>query len=241
MDFVDKTVVVSGAGKGIGREIARRLAERGARIISLARSESDIRSLAEEIGGRYIVVDLEDAAAARKAAEEAMPADLLINCAGTNILQPFVELTEHAFDRVIAVNLRAAMILSQVFARQRIADGGGGAIVNVSSMSSFVGFADHAAYCASKAGLDALSRVMANELGPHGIRVNCVSPIITMTELAAAAWSDPEKSGPILDRIPLGRFAETRDVADLVCFLLSDGASMINGLSIPVDGGFLTR
>ncbi|PRY26921.1 NAD(P)-dependent dehydrogenase (short-subunit alcohol dehydrogenase family) [Aliiruegeria haliotis] len=241
MDFSNKTVVVTGAGKGIGREISLGLSKMGAQIVPMARTEADLQSLCDVIGGRYIVVDLADAVAARNAAREAMPADFLVNCAGTNILQSFLDVSTDDFDRIIATNLRAAMIVSQEFAAHRIENGGGGAIVQVSSMSSFVGFADHAAYCASKGGLDAMSRVMANELGEHGIRVNCVNPIITLTELAAEAWSDPAKSRPVLDRMPIGRFAETGDIAGIVAFLLSDASEMINGHSLPVDGGFLSR
>lgn len=86
-----------------------------------------------------------------------------------------------------------------------------------------------------------MSRVMANELGPHGIRVNCINPIVTMTELAARAWSDPAKSGPVRDRIPVGRFGETGDIAEVIAFLLSDASAMMNGLALPIDGGFLVR
>lgn len=240
-DFAGKTVVVTGARKGIGHETARLLASRGAEIVALARTVADLDSLKAEIGGRSIVVDLADLAAARSAVCEAMPPDYLVNCAGTNILEPFVEMTDAASDTVIAVNLRAALIVAQEFARHRIAAGGGGAIVNVSSLSSFTGFADHTAYCASKGGMDAGGRVMANELGAHGTRVNSVNPIVTMTELAAKARSDPAKSAPVLDRMPTRRFAETGDIAEVIAFLLSDASSRMNGLAIPVDGGFLAR
>ena len=241
MDFTGRSVFISGAGKGIGRETARLLAARGAGVVALSRTQSDLDSLAAETGCRTIVADLADADAARKAAIAAMPCDFLVNCAGINILQPFTEVTVEAFDLVHAVNTRAAMIVAQEYARSRIALGGGGAIVNVSSMSSFIGFDDHAAYCASKGALDAMSRVMANELGRHRIRVNCINPIVTMTELAARAWSDPAKSGPVLARMPAGRFAETRDVAEVIAFLLGDESEMLNGLALPVDGGFLAR
>src|SRR5690606_25451495 len=127
------------------------------------------------------------------------------------------------------------------YARSRVEAGGGGAIVNVSSMSSFIGFDDHASYCASKGAMDAMSRVMANELGRHGIRVNCINPIVTMTELAARAWSDAVKSEPVLKRIPVNRFAETGDVAEVIAFLLSDASTMVNGVALPIDGGFLVR
>ena len=241
MDFANRSVMITGAGKGIGRETARLLAAKGARVIALSRTESDLDSLRDEIGCQCIVVDLADADAARAAARSGLPADLLVNCAGINVLQPFVEVTVEAFDLVHAVNTRAAMIVAQEYARARIAAGGGGAIVNVSSISSFIGFDDHASYCASKGALDGMSRVMANELGRHGIRVNCINPVVTLTELAARAWSDPVKSEPVLSRIPMGRFAESVDVARVIAFLLHDEAGMLSGLSVPVDGGFLVR
>ncbi len=239
MNFEGKTALITGAGKGIGRETARVLAARGAAVVALSRTRADLESLEDEIHCTSIVVDLADAVAAKRAALRGLPADYLVNCAGINVLESFVDATVEAFDLVHAVNTRAAMIVSQEFARARISAGGGGAIVNVSSISAFQGFADHASYCASKGALDALSRVMANELGRHRIRVNCVNPVVTMTDLAAAAWSDPAKSRPMMARIPLGRFAETVDVAEAIAFLLSDAASMLNGLSLPVDGGFM--
>ena len=241
MRFDGKTVLITGAGKGIGRETARLMAARGASVVAVSRTESDLDSLAAEIGCATVAVDLADADAARVAALRGLPADYLVNCAGINVLQPFVDVTVEAFDLVHAVNTRAAMIFAQEFARSRIGLGGGGAIVNVSSLSSFIGFDDHASYCASKGALDAMSRVMTNELGSHGIRVNCINPIVTMTELAARAWRDPAKSEPVLRRIPISRFAETIDIAEVIAFLLSDAAVMMNGLSISLDGGFLVR
>jgi len=106
-------------------------------------------------------------------------------------------------------------------------------------MAAFQALEGHAAYCASKAGLDQLTKVMAVELGKHGIRVNAVNPTVVMTEMGKRAWSDPEKGGPMLRRIPLGRFAQCEDIASVVCFLLSDAAGMLNGLALPIDGGFL--
>ena len=113
-----------------------------------------------------------------------------------------------------------------------------GSIVNVSSDAAFVGVIDHTAYCASKGALDAMSRVMANELGPHRIRVNCINPNITLTDMARKAWSDPGRAGPRLARLPLGRFLEPDEVAEAIVYLLSDRAAMITGVSLRVDGGF---
>jgi L-xylulose reductase len=239
MEFDGKRIIVTGAGKGIGRQTAVRLAREGADVIAVSRSRADLDALADEIGSRSIAVDLADAAATRAAIATALPADLLVNCAGMNVLQPFLEIDDAAFDLVQAVNVRAPMIVSQLYARDIVARNATGVIVNVSSISAFTGFADHGSYCASKGALDGMTRVMANELGRQGIRVNAVNPTVTMTALAAEAWSDAAKSGPILDRIAVGRFAETDDIADVILYLLSERSAMLNGVSLPVDGGFL--
>jgi L-xylulose reductase len=195
--------------------------------------------LQQEIGCEAIVADLGDPASARRAAEQAGEIDLLVNNAAIAILEPFLKTTVEAWDQTMAVNLRAVMIVSQVVAKRMIERGIAGSIVNVSSMASFQAVRDHAAYCASKAGLDQLSAVMALELGQYGIRVNSVNPTIVLTEMGKRAWSDPLKGGPMLARIPLGRFAECEDIASVVCFLLTDGAAMLNGLALRIDGGFL--
>ena len=239
MDFAGKRVILTGAGKGIGRATAEILIARGAHVIALTRSASDVEALRADLGCEAIQVDLADAAATRAAAQAALPADLLVNCAGTTDLQSFLDTTVAAFDHLIAVNTRAPMIVAQVYARDRIAKGLTGAIVNVSSVAAFVGIPDHAAYCASKAGLDGLTRVMAKELGPKGIRVNGLHPTVTLTPMAIKAWSDPAKAAGMMNRIPLGRFAESADIAEVILFLLSDEAAMINGVSLPVDGGYM--
>ena len=239
MDFTGKKVILTGAGKGIGRATAEILVARGAEVIALTRSTADVATLQADLGCRVIQVDLADAAATRAAALAALPADYLINCAGTTELQSFLDTTVQAFDRLIAVNTRAPMIVAQEFARDLIARGQKGAIVNVSSVAAFVGIPDHAAYCASKAGLDGLTRVMAKELAPLGIRVNGVHPTVTLTPMALKAWSDPAKAAGMMNRIPVGRFAESADITEVILFLLSDAAAMVNGISMPVDGGYM--
>lgn len=238
MNFSGKSVLVTGAGKGIGRAIATMLAARGAEVVAISRSAADLATLRDETGCRVIECDLADPEAARTAAREAMPVDFLVNNAGITILDPFVDVRIEDFDLVHAVNTRAPLIVSQEYARDRLARGVGGAIVNVSSNAAWMGWADHAAYCASKGGLDGMSRVMANELGRLGIRVNCVNPTITLTAMGEKAWSDPKKADPMLSRIPIGRFLKPDDVAEAVLYLLSDAASAVNGVSLPIDGGF---
>jgi NAD(P)-dependent dehydrogenase (short-subunit alcohol dehydrogenase family) len=239
MDFTGKHVVVTGAGKGIGRATAVMLARRGATVTALSRSAEDLAGLEAEIGARGIPVDLADPEATRAAIRQALPADLLDTNAGTTELDAFLDLPQENMDLLYAVNTRAPMITAQEYARSIVERGAKGAIVNVSSVSSFIGIRDHAAYCASKAGLDGLARVMALELGPKGIRVNTVNPTVTLTPMAAKAWSDEAKAAPMLARIPVGRFAEPDDIAEVILFLLSDAAAMVHGVSLPVDGGYM--
>ncbi len=237
-EFGGRSVLVTGAGKGIGRATAKLLAKRGAKVLALSRSEQDLASLAAEIGCRTIAADLADPAAMLDAVRAAGPFDLLVNCAGTTSLEPFVDTSLETFDHIMMVNAKAPMLLCQEYAKRRIEAKLPGSIVNVSSDASFTGTIDHAAYCASKAALDALSRVAAVELGRHGIRVNCVNPNITLTDMARKAWSDPERAAPRLARMAIGRFLEVDEIAETVAFLLSDRGSAITGAALRADGGF---
>lgn len=239
IDLSNQRILVTGAGKGIGCVICRQLIQDGAQVLAMSRTREDLESLQEELGCEILQVDLADAAATREAAEQAGELHALVNNAGVSYPQPFLETSVEAFDRTFAVNVRAALILSQVVARQMIGRGQGGAIVNLSSQASMVGIADHTAYCASKGALDQLTRTMALELGPHKIRVNAVNPTVTLTPMGRMAWGDPAKRDPMLAQIPLGRFAEPEEVSRVVSFLLSEAASMIHGVTLPIDGGFL--
>jgi len=230
-EFKGKRILVTGAGKGIGRATVLLLAEYGATVVALSRDPKDLETLAAETGCETYAVDLADPVATREAARAAQPIDLLVNCAGTTTLEPFLDAKVESFQHLYNVNVIAAAIVAQETARNMIERGIKGSIVNVSSLSSWIGFEDHAAYCASKGALDGLTTVMANELG------RCV----TLTPMAVKAWSDPAKADPMLARIPLGRFIEPREVAETIAYLLSDKASMINGVALPVDGGFLVN
>lgn len=232
-DFSGKRVLVTGAGKGIGRETAQLLTRFGAEVIALGRNATDL-----SYNVNPLVVDLADVAATRAAVASMLPIDLLVNCAGIVELESVLETSMETFDRTLAINTRAPLLVAQLVAQDLVRRGKPGAIVNVSSLAAKVATRDHLAYCASKAALDAITQVMALELGPHGIRVNSVNPIVTLTPMADKAWTDPAKSAPMLARIPLGRFAQPGEVAAAIAFLLSDDAAMIHGTTLTVDGGF---
>jgi len=242
VNFSGKRILVTGAGRGIGRELVKHLAEhaKDATIIALSQSADNLESLKKECDKlETIVVDLTDHKATRKAVSLCLPIHALVNNAGVAHLRPFLEQTMEDFDKTFEVNVKAVFNVSQVVAMGMVASGKGGAIVNISSQASMAALKDHAAYCSSKGALDMLSKVMALELGPHNIRVNCVNPTVVLTEMGRLGWGDPVKAGPMLAKIPLGRFAETSEVIPAILFLLSDKASMINGITMPIDGGFL--
>jgi NAD(P)-dependent dehydrogenase (short-subunit alcohol dehydrogenase family) len=237
--FDGKRALVTGAGKGIGREIALLLAGCGAEVIAISRTSDDLDSLKQEIGCVTLSADLADVSQARQMALRAGPVDLLVNNAGISTPESFLDTSVEMFEYTMAVNVRAILVISQIVARNMIGRGQGGSIVNVSSQASMVALPDHAAYCASKGALDQLTRVMALELGSHRIRVNALNPTVTLTPMAAKAWDDPAKRAAMLAKIPLGRFAEPRDVAYAAAFLLSDRSEMIHGVTLPIDGGYL--
>ena len=241
MEFQGQRVLVTGAGKGIGRSVVAKLVAQGAEVVALSRTASDLDEIRSEFGCRTITCDLADSTATRSAAIAALPVDLLVNNAGTTKLDPFLDTSVETFDWLMNVNAKAPMIIAQECARDMIKRGHKGSIVNVSSMASFQGVPEHTAYCATKGALDAMTRVMAVELGAQGIRVNTVNPVVTLTPMAIKAWSDPAKAQSMLSRIPLGRFVEPEEVADVILYLLSSRASMVSGSSITVDGGFRAR
>ena len=233
-----RRALVTGAGKGIGRATVHRLVADGAMVVALSRQAEDLERLSGECGCETIALDLQDLEEAAEAVARVLPIDLLVNNAGITALQPVLETTMASFSNVLGVNLLAPLRMTQVVATDLIRRGRPGAIVNVSSVAAATGFEGHAAYCASKGGLDALTRVLAVELGPHGIRANTVNPVVTITPMGEAAWADPAKASRMLGRIPLGRFCQPTDITGVISFLLGDDAAMINGGSIDVDGGF---
>ncbi|KAB1265954.1 L-xylulose reductase [Camelus dromedarius] len=240
LGLAGRRALVTGAGKGIGRGTVQALHAVGAQVVAVSRTEADLDSLVRECPGvEPVCVDLGDWEATERALEGVGPVDLLVNNAGVALLQPFLEVTKEACDISFDVNLRAVIQVSQIVARGLIARGAPGSIVNVSSQASQRALTNHSVYSSTKSALDMLTKGMALELGPHKIRVNAVNPTVVMTPMGQANWSDPQKAKTMLDRIPLGRFAEVENVVDTILFLLSDRSSMIMGATVPLDGGFL--
>jgi 3-oxoacyl-[acyl-carrier protein] reductase len=167
--------------------------------------------------------------------------DILAANAGIAMGRPFLEITPEEWDRMMAVNLKGVFLCGQEAARLMIRQGTGGAIVNMSSTNGLMGERGLAHYNASKAGVMLLSKTMAIELAPHGIRVNSVNPGFIPTELTAESDLDPELTAGYLDKIPLGRFGRTDEVASAFCFLASDDASFVTGTELVVDGGQLAE
>ncbi|CAM2191657.1 D-threitol dehydrogenase [Paraburkholderia kururiensis] len=240
-DFSGRSILVTGASSGIGRTTVERLCASGAKVVAAARNVEALAQLAGQTGCEPLAIDVSDEAAIADAFAALGPFDGLVNCAGVTGLAPALDTTAEGFDRLMAVNARGAALVARHVARGMIDAKRAGSIVNVSSQASLAALDQHLAYCASKAALDAITRVLCLELGPYGIRVNSVNPTVTLTPMAVEAWSEPVKRAAALERIPLKRFAEPHEVAAPVMFLLSDAASMISGVALPVDGGFLAQ
>ncbi|MBB5457592.1 SDR family oxidoreductase [Paraburkholderia sp. Cpub6] len=240
-DFSGRSILVTGASSGIGRATVEALCASGASVVAAARNVNELARLAEETGCEPLRLDISDEAVIDEAMASLEPFDGLVNCAGIALLERAVETTAASFDRVMAVNARGAVLVAKHVARGMLDAGRAGSIVNVSSQAALVALDDHLSYSASKAALDAVTRALCIELGPYGIRVNSVNPTVTLTPMAVLAWSDPVKRDPALQAIPLRRFAESDEVAAPILFLLSDAASMISGVCLPIDGGYTAR
>ncbi|MGR6964880.1 SDR family oxidoreductase [Geodermatophilus sp. URMC 61] len=240
-DFEGRTVLVTGASGGIGGATVRRLAAAGADVIASGRSVEALEQLSADTGARPLPFDLTSEESIR-AALEGLDLWGVVNCGGFGgeIATP-MDTDIAVFDKVISINARGALLVTKYASASMIRLGRGGAIVNVSSQASLVALNGHISYGSSKAALDNITRVSALELGRYGIRVNSVNPTVVMTEMSAFYWGRPEIEGPFLEQMPLGRWATEDEIAAPIVFLLSDDASMISGVSLPVDGGYTCR
>jgi len=238
-NFRDKgAILVTGASGGIGAATVRQLCAAGGNVIASGRNTDQLHKLAQETGCSALPFDLASEEGIREAIEGL---DLwgVVNCGGFGgeIATP-MDTDIDIFDKVISINARGALLVTKYASQSMIRLGKGGAIVNVSSQASLVALKGHISYGSSKAALDNITRVSAMELGKYGIRVNSVNPTVVMTEMSAFYWGRPDIGDPFLGEMPLGRWATEDEIAAPIVFLLSDAASMITGVCLPVDGGF---
>jgi NAD(P)-dependent dehydrogenase (short-subunit alcohol dehydrogenase family) len=238
-----KTALVTGAGRGIGRATALALADAGAELVLVSRTSSELDEVAGKIeaaGGtaRPLVLDVTHSAAVRDAIAGFDRLDILVNNAGVNRPRPFLEVDEATLDLLLGLNVRAAFIVAQMAARLMVGNGGG-VIINVSSQMGHVGSErDRTVYVMTKHALEGLTKAMAVELAPKGVRVVSIAPTFVETPLSKPFLDDPGTRKWVLSRIPLGRVGTVEEVASAVVFLASPAAALVTGSSLLVDGGW---
>jgi NAD(P)-dependent dehydrogenase (short-subunit alcohol dehydrogenase family) len=243
-----RRALVTGASRGIGSAVAEAMAAAGADLVLSGRAAPDLEDLAARLadahGVRTAVVpaDLADAASVEALARDALDAfdglDVLVNNAGISFPEPVTGLSVEHWDAVMAVNLRAPALLAARVGAAMVEAGRGGKIVNIASAAGLRALPEHYGYCTSKAGLVMATKVLALELGPHDIQANVVCPTVILTEMGQRVWGEAEKAAPMLGRIPAGHFGVPADVANAVLFLASSASDMVNGVELPVDGGY---
>ena len=237
-DMNGRTILVTGASGAIGGATVRQLVAAGADVIASGRAEAMLENLAQETGCRVLPFDVTSEESVR-GAMTGIDLDGVVNCAGFGgeIATP-MDTDISVFDKVIAVNTRGALLVIKYASRSMVRSGKGGAIVNVSSQAGLVALEGHVSYGSSKAALDNITRVCALELGRYNVRVNSVNPTVVLTEMSASYLGRPEIRDRFLQQMPLGRWAKLEEIAAHIVLLLSNAASMITGISLPIDGGF---
>jgi len=249
MRLKGRTAIVTGAGRGIGLAIALKFLKEGAQVLLVDNVEERLeRALpqARALGSAYpCVADVRFGSDCRRTVDQALHhfgrVDILANNAGIAHFAPFLEVEEDDWDRVIDVDLKGVFLMGQAVARQMVAQGTGGAIVNMASTNGLVGERGLAAYNAAKAGVNLLTKTMAIELAEHNIRVNAVCPGFIPTELVLESGGEESFIREYINKIPLRRYGKPEEVADLYAYLASDEASFITGASIVIDGGQLAE
>lgn len=246
-DISSKVILITGAGKGLGRGYAESLAERGAIVVGIGRHEEDLKSLTKQIGNRgqkadYAVCDVSNL----KSIQSAMKLiyakyggiDVLINNAGTEIAKPVEMVTENDFDKIISVNLKGTYMMAQEAIKyMRLHKSG--RIINIGSLGSFIGLAESTVYCATKGAVVQLTKALALETAKDAININAIAPGYFLTEMTKGFFDDPVHAKWICSRIPLGRIGTYKDLIGTLVFLSSKSSEYITGQTFVVDGGWL--
>ena len=240
--YQGQRALVTGAGRGIGRACAEGLAEAGADVIAVARSEADLAELRSHDSGRIETwaADVTDQAFPDRV-RAVGGLSILVNNAGGNRPQAFLDVDTESLDFVIDLNVRAAFRVAQAAARAMVEAGAGGSIINMSSQMGHVGSPGRTVYCMTKHAIEGLTKAMAVELAPHGVRVNAVAPTFVETALTKPMLDDPEFRDFVMGMIPMGKLAQVDDVVAAVLYLASPGAGMVTGHSLLIDGGWTAR
>lgn len=246
IDLDGRLALVTGAGRGIGRGCAIALARAGADVVLVSRSEDELEAAAHDVRdvgrvAKTAVCDVTDRGAVQDLFDRVEGVDVLVNAAGGNRPQAFLDVSEENLEELFKLNTFSVFYVSQVAARLMAKGGHGGAIVTVSSQMGHVGAARRSVYCATKHAVEGLTKAMAVELAPLHIRVNTVAPTFIETPMTAPFLADEDFRDEVLEKIPLGRIGEVKEVAAAVVFLASPAASLITGTSLLVDGGWTAQ
>lgn len=233
-----KVAMVTGAGKGIGRACSEVLAAAGAKVIVVARTASDLETL-QQAYPDHIETWVEDVSQSRflQRVSNLRQLDVLVNNVGTNRPQPFIEVEEEALDLMLNLNVRTAFLTAQAAARVMVRSGSG-SIIHMSSQMGHVGAARRSVYCMTKHAIEGLTKAMAVELAPLGVRVNSVAPTFIETPLTRPMFEDPAFREEVLGKIPMQRIGQVEEVANAVLFLASPASSLVTGDSLKTDGGW---
>lgn len=248
-----RIALVAGAGRGIGRSAAVALAHAGAEVWLMSRTQSELDAAVAELtaaGARAhaLVCDVTDSAAVKRAIASLPALDVLVNNAGTNIPEPFVDVSEDHLDTMLDLNIRAMFITAQAAVNKMLElrnhDGRkarGGSIINITSQMGHVGAPTRTVYCMTKHAMEGFTKALAVELAPQNIRVNSIAPTFLETPLTAPMFAKPEFAQWVMQRIPLGRLGQLDEVAAAIVFVASDAASLMTGASLVIDGGWTAQ
>jgi NAD(P)-dependent dehydrogenase (short-subunit alcohol dehydrogenase family) len=238
-----KRALVTGAGRGIGAAAAQIFAQAGAHVTLCARTEPEVEARAQEIrdagfSADAFSLDVNDIADVRREIGERGPFDILLNNAGMNRIRSILDVTEEDYDAVLDLNLRSALFVAQAVAKGLVDTGRPGSIINMSSQMGHFGGGGRSLYSASKFGLEGLTKCMAIDLAPHGIRVNTICPTFIETELTRPILETPGTREHVLSRIKLGRLGRMDELGGALLLLASDASTLMTGSAVMVDGGW---